>query len=288
MGEDGVVRFVERKAQNLRSLLHQAPLWANSPVLSPVRLEGARAGAGRGARPGPTPVRSGHEHGLVARTRRGGPARPGHRPRRRLGQRPPAAQTAPPGAAGRGGGVKKEAEVLAQFDGRGRIEIVLRGFRVARAGRIQAIAQEMGYALHSREGRSNDVVRLHFIRDDNPLARRRAEETQARIAAGGPCCCRGRPPAQSASAPSAASAAASAPSRGRTARPVNGEATRTHALPGGAGGFGASGSRGVTPRAVPAVSRWLPPSSRPCRRPSTGTSSRRRRRRRRRRRTRPP
>lgn len=87
--------------------------------------------------------------------------------------------------------MKKEAEVLAQFDGRGRIEIVLRGFRVARAGRIQAIAQEMGYALHSREGRSNDVVRLHFIRDDNPLARRRAEETQARIAAGGPCCCRG-------------------------------------------------------------------------------------------------
>ncbi|MFC7510999.1 hypothetical protein ACFQV4_09705 [Streptomyces thermocarboxydus] len=64
--------------------------------------------------------------------------------------------------------MKKEAEVLAQFDGRGRIEIVLRGFRVARAGRIQAIAQEMGYALHSREGRSNDVVRLHFIRDDNP------------------------------------------------------------------------------------------------------------------------
>lgn len=92
--------------------------------------------------------------------------------------------------------MKKEAEVLAQFDGRGRVEIVLRGLRVARAGRIQAIAHEMGYALHSREGLSNDVVRLHFIRDDNPLARRRAEETQARIAAGGPLLLPGgvRPP----------------------------------------------------------------------------------------------
>lgn len=38
------MRFVERKAQNLWSLLRQGPLWANSPVVSPVRLEVGRPG----------------------------------------------------------------------------------------------------------------------------------------------------------------------------------------------------------------------------------------------------
>lgn len=32
MGASGVVRFVERKAQNPLSLLRQGLLWANSPV----------------------------------------------------------------------------------------------------------------------------------------------------------------------------------------------------------------------------------------------------------------
>lgn len=45
---DGIVRFVERKAQNPGSLLRQGPLWANSPVLSPVRLDQGRAGYRRG------------------------------------------------------------------------------------------------------------------------------------------------------------------------------------------------------------------------------------------------
>ncbi|GAA2259369.1 hypothetical protein GCM10010415_21650 [Streptomyces atrovirens] len=45
------MRFVERKAQNLWSLLRQGPLWANSPALSPVRLDAAHDGAG-GARDG--------------------------------------------------------------------------------------------------------------------------------------------------------------------------------------------------------------------------------------------
>ncbi|MFF8977535.1 hypothetical protein ACF08A_12070 [Streptomyces cellulosae] len=80
----------------------------------------------------------------------------------------------------------KDGEVIAHFDGRGRVEITLRGLRVARAKHIEAIAHELGYALHSREVRGRNVVCLHFVRDDNPLARRRAEETHARVAAGGP------------------------------------------------------------------------------------------------------
>ncbi len=42
------MRFVERKAQNLRSLLHQGLLWANSPAVSPVRLEPGRVGPSKG------------------------------------------------------------------------------------------------------------------------------------------------------------------------------------------------------------------------------------------------
>ncbi|EFD68989.1 predicted protein [Streptomyces lividans TK24] len=42
------MRSVERKAQNLRSLLRQGPLWANSPVGSPVRLEAGSAGPRKG------------------------------------------------------------------------------------------------------------------------------------------------------------------------------------------------------------------------------------------------
>ncbi|GAA3232807.1 hypothetical protein GCM10020256_48360 [Streptomyces thermocoprophilus] len=41
-GASGVVRSVERKAQNPGSLLRQGLLWANSPVLSPVRLDVGR------------------------------------------------------------------------------------------------------------------------------------------------------------------------------------------------------------------------------------------------------
>ncbi|GGR05551.1 hypothetical protein GCM10010280_61810 [Streptomyces pilosus] len=47
------MRFVERKARNLRSLLHQGPLWANSPVLSPVRLEAAHPGDAKAHGGGP-------------------------------------------------------------------------------------------------------------------------------------------------------------------------------------------------------------------------------------------
>ncbi|GGZ22361.1 hypothetical protein GCM10010365_48220 [Streptomyces poonensis] len=45
----GVVRSVERKAQKDGWLLRQGPLWANSPVVSPVRLEVGRERSG-GAR----------------------------------------------------------------------------------------------------------------------------------------------------------------------------------------------------------------------------------------------
>ncbi len=45
------MRFVERKAQNLWSLLRQGPLWANSPVGSPVRLDVGRAGPPKGRAP---------------------------------------------------------------------------------------------------------------------------------------------------------------------------------------------------------------------------------------------
>ncbi|PWG10015.1 hypothetical protein DF268_29510 [Streptomyces sp. V2] len=44
----GVVRSVERKAQNPPSRRCQGPLWANSPAVSPVRLEVGRVGIARG------------------------------------------------------------------------------------------------------------------------------------------------------------------------------------------------------------------------------------------------
>lgn len=42
------MRFVERKTQNVWSLLRQGWLWANSPALSPVRLEAGRVGRANG------------------------------------------------------------------------------------------------------------------------------------------------------------------------------------------------------------------------------------------------
>ncbi|GHD89347.1 hypothetical protein GCM10010508_29980 [Streptomyces naganishii JCM 4654] len=48
---DGGVRSVESKARNPQWLLRQGLLWANSPVVSPVRLDVGRMGFGRGRAP---------------------------------------------------------------------------------------------------------------------------------------------------------------------------------------------------------------------------------------------
>ncbi|MFE2809603.1 hypothetical protein ACFXGG_04015 [Streptomyces nigra] len=135
--------------------------------------------------------------------------------------------------------MKSVAEILGHFDGRGRVEITLRGLRVARAGRVGAIAYELGYALHSRDVRSKNVVRLHFVRDDDPLARRRAEETRARVSAGGPPLWpegarRPGPPPPPQPPPPLPPYLRAGDLRGRW----DDGATRARALPGGAGGFG--------------------------------------------------
>ncbi len=59
------MRFVERKAQKGGWLLRQGPLWANSPVVSPVRLEVGREGPG-GAREGREQRGGGPEGGSAA------------------------------------------------------------------------------------------------------------------------------------------------------------------------------------------------------------------------------
>lgn len=87
-------RLPFRHSCNSQKCLNQ--LWANSPVLSPVRLDPVRTGDGRGRTARAGPVRSGHGHGLVARACRGGAARVSQRARRRLGAGSPAPTAASP------------------------------------------------------------------------------------------------------------------------------------------------------------------------------------------------
>ncbi|MFC7894665.1 hypothetical protein [Streptomyces sp. NPDC057381] len=79
-----------------------------------------------------------------------------------------------------------DADILAQFDGRGRAEFLLGGFESSDANKITAFGFEFGYDLHSTEIPSKSSMRLIYLRNDSPTARQRAWQTQARLAAGGP------------------------------------------------------------------------------------------------------
>ncbi|MFH7336691.1 hypothetical protein [Streptomyces sp. KHY 26] len=84
-------------------------------------------------------------------------------------------------------------EIRSRFDGRGMVEI--RGGELIKA-RAEPIAHALGYRLVSTETRrpatsllgyrGPATLGLFFRRDDDPRARRRAEQTIERLRAGGP------------------------------------------------------------------------------------------------------
>jgi hypothetical protein len=79
-----------------------------------------------------------------------------------------------------------DAQILALFDGRGTVEITLRGREMAQNGKLAAIAHELGYKLHETDFVTRGQTRLRYLRDDSPEVRRRAQQTQDRLRAGGP------------------------------------------------------------------------------------------------------
>ncbi|MGW1052028.1 hypothetical protein [Streptomyces sp. NPDC002521] len=80
----------------------------------------------------------------------------------------------------------KDAEILAHFDGRGQAEFLLGGFEGRQSDQITAIGYELGYDLQTTEMPSKSTIRLTFVRNDSPTARRRAQQSQDRLRAGGP------------------------------------------------------------------------------------------------------
>ncbi|MGW1746320.1 hypothetical protein ACWCRD_12010 [Streptomyces sp. NPDC002092] len=77
-------------------------------------------------------------------------------------------------------------EILAGFDGRGRASFLIGAFQALDPQVITAIAYECGYDLQATEAPSRSSVRLTYVRNDSPPARRRAWQTQERLRAGGP------------------------------------------------------------------------------------------------------
>ncbi|WP_406469570.1 hypothetical protein OH738_23910 [Streptomyces hirsutus] len=80
----------------------------------------------------------------------------------------------------------KDEKILAYFDGRGTVEIILRGREVAQGDRIAAVAFELGYTLHGRDVITRGQWRMIYLRDDSPDVRQRAQHTGDRLRAGGP------------------------------------------------------------------------------------------------------
>lgn len=80
-----------------------------------------------------------------------------------------------------------DEEIIAHFDGRGRVHLRFgRYVSTAQASRMAEIAYALGYRpLPTGTFRSDDVPRF-YERDDSPQARRRAEQTIVRLHAGGP------------------------------------------------------------------------------------------------------
>ncbi|MFI7294081.1 hypothetical protein [Streptomyces sp. NPDC050121] len=77
----------------------------------------------------------------------------------------------------------RDEEIIAHFDGRGRVELRT---RASRKRRIEEITHALGYRLLATHNLGRGRIGLHFVRDDGPLARRRAEQTIERLRAGGP------------------------------------------------------------------------------------------------------
>ncbi|MGY0068787.1 hypothetical protein ACWZEH_18725 [Streptomyces sp. QTS137] len=87
--------------------------------------------------------------------------------------------------AGRGDRALRDAEILVQFDGRGRAEFLLGGFEAMISDKIAAFASELGYELHEMDFVTRGQYRLIYFRDDSPDVRQRAQGTLDRLRAGG-------------------------------------------------------------------------------------------------------
>ncbi|WP_030377457.1 MULTISPECIES: hypothetical protein [unclassified Streptomyces] len=85
----------------------------------------------------------------------------------------------------------KDDELRARFDGRGVVEVRL---DVSAGGRAEEVGHALGYTLIRRGKITRRLLELVFRRDDDPLARRRAEETVERLRAGGPVLPEGKQP----------------------------------------------------------------------------------------------
>lgn len=80
-----------------------------------------------------------------------------------------------------------DEEIIALFDGSGRVALPPGRFSTSLKRRIEEISHALGYRLYATENLGRRAgVRLRFIRDDSPDARRRAEQTIVRLHAGGP------------------------------------------------------------------------------------------------------
>ncbi|GAA2506719.1 hypothetical protein GCM10010406_49170 [Streptomyces thermolineatus] len=76
-------------------------------------------------------------------------------------------------------------ELLTLFDGRPCAELELNGFHGRLSpGRAHEMAHELGYVLRESRHPSRGMQCLVFVRDDDPVARRRAQQTLQRIRSG--------------------------------------------------------------------------------------------------------
>ncbi|WP_258573807.1 hypothetical protein [Streptomyces sp. KM273126] len=80
----------------------------------------------------------------------------------------------------------KDEEVVARFDGRGRVELLLGRLENVFQRNVEEIAHAFGYRLLSTEIVGRARIRYLYERDDASPARRRAELTIARLHTGGP------------------------------------------------------------------------------------------------------
>ncbi|MCQ9135058.1 hypothetical protein KMS84_30375, partial [Streptomyces sp. IBSBF 2807] len=80
-----------------------------------------------------------------------------------------------------------DEEIIRHFDGRGRVRLQFpHATSAERCRRMMAIAHALGYKALSTDALGRGEFPRLYERDDAPDARRRAEQTIARLRAGGP------------------------------------------------------------------------------------------------------
>ncbi|MFJ3710779.1 hypothetical protein [Streptomyces sp. NPDC090053] len=80
----------------------------------------------------------------------------------------------------------KDEEIIAYFDGRGCVDITLRGRDLVQSDKISAIGFELGYDLSDSICVTRGQWRMVYVRNDSPEVRQRVHETSIRLHAGEP------------------------------------------------------------------------------------------------------